>query len=338
MTDTGKIVCFGELLLRYSPVLGGQWIADARMPVYIGGAELNAATALALWHLPIKYCTALPDNYWAKEIAEAIGHKNIDTTAIQFSGDRIGAYMLLQGADLKNAGVIYDRAHSSFAELKPGAIDWDVVLGDCSWFHFSAISPALSEQAAAVCLEAVRAAAAKGLTISVDLNYRAKLWQYGKKPPDIMPQLLRYCDVVMGNIWSVEALLGLPSAIQTSTGLSQEILVDAAGQSMLQLQKAYPKITTTAYTFRLQDTYFGVLRQGPVTAVSPVFSIADAVDKVGSGDCFMAGLIYGLYHRHRPQAIIDFAAAAATGKMGEVGDATQQRVAAINKRLTTNGQ
>ncbi len=333
-----KICCFGELLLRYSPVLGGQWIADAQMPVYIGGAELNAATALATWGLPVKYCTALPDHYLAKEIVKEVSSKNIDTTAIQFSGNRVGTYILPQGADLKNGGVIYDRAHSSFAELRPGAIDWDTVLEGCSWFHFSAISPALNEQAAAVCKEAVQAAAAKGLTISVDLNYRAKLWQYGKSPKDVMPGLVQYCQVVMGNIWAAETLLGLPSAITESRGASQEALIDAAGQSMLQLHKAYSKITTMAYTFRLEDTYFGVLQHGPEMVVSPVFPLTGIVDKVGSGDCFMAGLIYGLYNHHQPQAIIDFAAAAATGKMMEMGDVTRQSVTSVKKRLITNAQ
>jgi 2-dehydro-3-deoxygluconokinase len=333
-----KVFCFGELLLRMSPALDGRWIDHAQMPVYIGGAELNAATALAQWGISTKYCTALPDHYLSREVMHELVTKHIDTSAIHFGGNRIGIYYLPQGADLKNAGVIYDRAHSSFAELRPGTIDWEKVLDGCSWFHFSAISPALSEQAAAVCKEAVQAAAAKGLTISVDLNYRAKLWQYGKNPQGIMPELLQYCQVVMGNIWAVETLLGLPSAIQESKGLSQEALVAAAGQSMLQLHKAYSTITTMAYTFRLQDTYFGVLQQGPTMAVSPVFPLTNTVDKVGSGDCFMAGLIYGLYNQHQSQAIIDFAAAAATGKMMELGDATRQSVDAINKRVITNGQ
>jgi 2-dehydro-3-deoxygluconokinase len=333
-----KILCFGELLLRMSPALDGRWIGDAQMPVYIGGAELNAATALAQWGISTKYATVLPDNYLGGEILNELAAKQIDTSAIHFGGSRIGIYYLPQGEDLKNAGVIYDRAYSSFAELLPGAIDWEAVLEGCSWFHFSAISPALSEQAAAVCLEAVQAAAAKGLTISIDLNYRAKLWQYGKNPKDVMPELVQYCQVVMGNIWAAETLLGLPSAIKESRGASREALINAAGQSMLQLHKAYPLITTMAYTFRLEDTYFGVLQHGPSMTVSPVFSLTGTVDKVGSGDCFMAGLMYGLYSQHQPQAIIDFAAAAATGKMMEMGDATRQSVTSINKRLISNGQ
>jgi 2-dehydro-3-deoxygluconokinase len=333
-----KVCCFGELLLRMSPALEGQWIGNAQMPVYIGGAELNAAAALTQWNIPAKYCTVLPDNYLSREIIVDLNKKQIDTSAIHFGGNRIGIYYLPQGADLKNAGVIYDRAHSAFAELTPGTINWEAVLDGCSWFHFSAISPALSEQAAAVCKEAVQAAAAKGLTISIDLNYRAKLWQYGKQPHEVMPELVQYCEVVMGNVWAAETLLGLPSTIAESRGASQEALIDAAGKSMLLLHKAYSKVTTMAYTFRLPDTYFGVLQQGPAMAVSPVFALADIVDKVGSGDCFMAGLLYGLYNGHPPQAIINFAAAAATGKMMEMGDATQQRIAVINKRLITNGQ
>ena len=136
-----KVFCFGELLLRMSPVLDKEWIKNSGMTVYIGGAELNVANALAKWKVPVKYFTALPDNYLSKEILEHLEESNIDTTAINISGNRIGIYFLPQGTDLKHAGVIYDRAHSSFAELKPGMINWDAALEGCSWFHFSAISP-----------------------------------------------------------------------------------------------------------------------------------------------------------------------------------------------------
>jgi 2-dehydro-3-deoxygluconokinase len=171
-----KVFCFGELLLRYSPAFNRQWIEDASMPVFIGGAELNVATALAKWSIPTKYVTALPGHALSQEIIQELQHKNIDVSSVLFQGNRIGTYYLPQGADLKNAGVIYDRAGSSFGELQPGMIDWDTTLKDCDWFHFSAISPALNENVAAVCKEALEAASAMGLTISVDLNYRSKLW------------------------------------------------------------------------------------------------------------------------------------------------------------------
>ena len=145
-----RILCFGELLLRLSPQLGGEWLKHNSMPVFLGGAELNVARALANWQLPVVYSTALPDHYLSREIIAFLEQKQIDASRIQVAGNRIGTYYLPQGADLKSAGVIYDRAYSSFWELKRGQIDWDVVLQDVSWLHFSAISPALNENVADV--------------------------------------------------------------------------------------------------------------------------------------------------------------------------------------------
>jgi 2-dehydro-3-deoxygluconokinase len=301
--------------------------------VYIGGAELNVATALAKWEIPVKYCSALPQNYLSREIEEVLKQKNIDTSALQFSGERIGIYFLPQGTDLKHAGVIYDRTHSSFACLQPGQINWDEVLQDCNWFHFSAISPALNETAAAVCLEAVKAAARKGLTISVDLNYRVKLWQYGKKPTVVMPELLNYCQVVMGNIWAAQDLLGIDASLQDSNGATDEQLIAAAAKSMESLRQCFTQIETLAYTFRLSENYFAVLSHQNKLTISQKIKLTNVVDKVGSGDCFMAGLIYGLYQQHSPIDIINFAAAAATGKMQEKGDSTDQTVTSIHQRL-----
>lgn len=329
----GSVCCFGELLLRYSPVLERKWIHDATMAVYIGGAELNAATALAGWGVPVKYITALPDNYLGQEIVAEIQQKKIDTSAIIKRGERIGAYYLPQGADLKHAGVIYDRAYSAFAGLKPGMIDWKEVLKDCSWFHFSAISPALNADVAAVCLEAVQTAQSMGLTISVDLNYRAKLWQYGISPTDVMPGLVSYCDVVMGNCWAAESLLGVKSPIKESTGLSEEELVLAAMNSMRDIKLQFPRVKQMAYTFRLADTYWAVYQEEGRFKRSVTFPIGNVVDKVGSGDCFMGGIVYGMQQQLSPQHLINFAAAAAVGKLHEVGDATQQTVVSIEKRL-----
>ena len=328
-----KVFCFGELLLRMSPVLNKEWIHQANMNAYVGGAELNVANALAKWEIPVKYCSALPENYLSEEVTAYLNENNIDTSAIHLSGNRIGVYYLPQGADLKNAGVIYDRAHSSFASLQPGMINWNEALKGCSWFHFSAISPALNENAALVCKEGLKAASSKGLTISVDLNYRSKLWQYGKLPVEIMPELVQYCHLIMGNIWSVESLLGIESSIKSSDGKTTEELIEAAGKSMLQIHKQYPNANGFAYTFRLEKEYWGVLQHGPDMAVSKKFSIGNVIDKVGSGDCFMAGLIYGLYRKNVALDIINYASSAAVGKLQELGDATSQTVDQVKTRI-----
>jgi len=327
------VLCFGELMIRLSPELGGKWIHDQSITAHIGGAELNVATALAKWNVPVKYCTALPDNYLSKEICEELEGKNIDTSAIKFSGNRIGIYYLPKGAELKSAGVIYDRAYSSFGELKPGMINWNDVLKDCRWFHFSAISPALNENVVAVCHEALEVATAKGIKISVDLNYRHKLWQYGKKPVDVMPGLVKYCNVIMGNLWAVESLLGIDSTIKESAGKSKEELTEATGKSMLQLHKHYPKAETFAYTFRLEKHYFAVVQHGPKMAVSKTYEIKNTIDKAGSGDCFMGGLIYGLTKDHSAEETINIAASAAVGKLSEKGDSTKQTIEQVKARI-----
>jgi 2-dehydro-3-deoxygluconokinase len=269
----------------------------------------------------------------SEEICASLSAKNIDTSAVLFQGNRMGIYYLPQGADLKHAGVIYDRAGSSFWDLKPGTIDWDHVLADCTWFHWSAIVPALNPNTAALCAEAVKAARKKGLTISVDLNYRSKLWQYGIAPKEVMLPLLADCDVVMGNMWSVESLLGIASPIHDSNGKSVEELTVAAEVNLTSLQDLFPNIKHIAYTFRLAENYFGVLHQDKTTTVSNIYKINEVIDKVGSGDCFMAALVYGLLHQLPANDIINLSAVAAIGKMQEKGDATQQRMSDIKNKM-----
>jgi len=332
-----KVFCFGEILLRMSPALHGAWIKNASLSVHIGGAELNAANALAKWNVPVQYCSVMPDNYLSKEIAADLQQKNIDASSIIFSGSRIGTYYLPQGTDLKNAGVIYDRAYSSFSELKPGTIDWDDMLHDAAWFHFSAISPALNENVAMVCKEALVAASKKGITVSVDLNYRAKLWQYGKQPVEIMPELVQYCDVVMGNIWSANSLLGIELDANIHNKKSKEAYLQHATNTAGALMQQFPKCKMAANTFRFDAgegiQYYAALDESAGQYVSREFCMDKVIDKIGSGDCFMAGLIYGKYNNHQPQQIINFAAAAATGKMLEIGDATKQSVDDVYRRL-----
>jgi len=332
------ICCFGELLLRFSPQLNGGWIEQAQMPVFVGGAELNVANALANWHVPVRYSTVIPENQLSTEIEEAIQQKGIDASGIRYFGSRIGIYYLPQGADLKNAGVIYDRDFSSFSELAPGKVNWEVILEGCSWFHFSAISPALNQNVADACKEALEAASSKGITISVDLNYRAKLWQYGKKPVEIMPDLAQYCDIIMGNIWAANWLLDIPLDKQVEQNPSKEKYLAYSQTTAQNIQKVFPKCKVVANTFRFDAfgqgiEYYTTLYKDGQQYVSPEFTTAKVVDRVGSGDCFMGGLIYGLYQQHPSQEIIDFAAAAAFGKLQEYGDATQQTIEDVKEIL-----
>jgi 2-dehydro-3-deoxygluconokinase len=242
LSGKGKILCWGELLLRLSPELQGQWIANHSFSAHIGGAELNVARALARWNVPTKYFTALPDNFITAEICRQLEAENIDISSVAVQGNRLGLYYLPQGTDLKQAGVIYDRAHSAFGELQPGSINWDKILEGCSWLHWSAITPGLNAQLAAVCAEAISAAK-----------------KYDVVPSEVMIPLIQQCDVVMGNVWAVEKLLGITSPIRESKGHSQEDLVSAAGESMRELHRSFPGLQHIAYTFRLDSSYFAVL-------------------------------------------------------------------------------
>ena len=335
-----KIVCFGELLLRLSPDADGNWIRSDKMPVYIGGAELNVATALANWQLPVKYCTALPDNLLSQHLHTYLQQQKIDDSSIHQSGNRIGTYYMPQGSDLKHATVIYDRAHSAFAELQPGMIDWSAVLQDAGWFHFSAITPALGENVVAVCKEAVRAATAKGITISVDLNYRAKLWQWGKKPQDVMPELVNDCHIIMGNIWSAETLLGIPADADIHAKGTKKNYLEQASQTAHHILHQYKQSRMVAQTFRFDEAagirYYGAINTREEQHVSKEFCSEKIIDKAGSGDCFMAGLIYGLQHNRTLPDTVDFAAAAAFGKLHETGDSTKQSISDV-KNMITNG-
>ena len=331
-----KVLCFGELLLRISPSPADDLLTEKNpFTLYMGGAEANAATALAGWNVPVKYCTVLPDNFMTRHVLDYLEFKGIFTSAVLLSGKRIGVYFLERGADLKGS-MVYDREHSSFSELKRGMIDWDKVLRDVSWFNFTAISPALNENVADVCLEACEAAAQKGITISCDLNYRARLWKYGKEPIEIMPKLAAYCDLLMGNIWSANSLLGtaIDENIHTK-GNRKDYLAHAEATAKEVIQK-FPKCKTVANTFRFDSesnllNYYTSLFTGGKSYSSTELSCEGVVDRSGSGDCFMGGLIYGFYNQHQPQEIVDYATAAAFGKLQEQGDATGQDVLTVKK-------
>lgn len=334
---TGTVLCFGELLFRISLDAGGQWLKENKAPFYMGGAELNVATALALWDVPSKYLTALPGNHMSQQIVTHLEEKKIDTSDIYYHGNRVGLYFLTKGADLKNDSLIYDRANSAFSDLKPGMIDWDKVLDGVSWFHFSAICPAINQDIADVCEEALKAASAKNITISIDLNYRSKLWQYGKTPAQVIPNLVKYCDLVMGNIWASEIMLGIPVDREIHVIGQKENYLSEGLKTSEYIAKQYPKCKAVANTFRFDAdgsiSYYTALHTGGNYYHTADFSAQQIVNKVGSGDCFMAGLIYCFYNNFAPAQTLEFATIAAFNKLFIETDTTNTSVAEIKKTM-----
>ncbi len=328
------VLSFGELLLRICPDANGDWLNTNQLPVYVGGAELNVASALALWDIPSAYLTVIPENLLSTQLISYISNKGINTTHIAFGGKRMGIYYLTSGEDVKHAGVIYDRAHSAFAELQPGTINWTEVFDGISWFHFSAICPALSENAFAVCEEALKYAEEQGIFISLDLNYRSKLWQYGKQPNEVMPQLAQYCDLIMGNVWSAALMLGTPLADDLKIRNEEQGYLDQAEFTSKEIIKQFPKCKAVANTYRFDYMesgikYYTTLYEGNQFYRSAVYTTAHYVDKVGSGDCFMAGLIYGYFKEDKYQQMLDFATAAAFNKLFVASDSTSTKAAEI---------
>jgi 2-dehydro-3-deoxygluconokinase len=234
-------------------------------------------------------------------------------------------YCLTTGQDLKHNALVYDREGSAFAGLKTGVINWDKVLQEVNWFHFSAICPAISQNVADVCKEALEATESRGITVSVDLNYRSKLWQYGKSPLEVMPDLVKHCDLVMGNIWAAEKMLGIGVAPDIHESGQKSIYLRESLKTSQSIMGQCQKCKAVANTFRFDATndikYYTTLYYDTQLYNSSEYETGQVTDKVGSGDCFMAGLIYGFCNDMGPQQALEFATAAAFEKLFINGDA-----------------
>ncbi|MDB5023601.1 MAG: sugar kinase [Mucilaginibacter sp.] len=339
----GKILSFGELLLRICPDLEENYLKENKLEFFIGGAELNVASALALWGLDSSFITALPDNYFSRQIVNFLKRqKNVNTDGIIFNGERLGLYYLRQGHQINHTAVIYDRENSAFSDLAIGDVNWDKIFDGVCWFHFSAICPALNQKIADVCLEALQMASKKGIYISIDLNYRAKLWKYGKGPAEVMPELVKYCDLIMGNIWAANAMLAIDLNEALISGDNKNSLLTHARLTSESICHLFPKCKAVANTFRFDHldgiNYYSTLYSARQFNYSMEYFSDKTINRVGSGDCYMAGLIYGYYQRMPLKDILEFATAAAFSKLFIESDATNRTVPEIKKMMFKNAK
>ena len=334
-----KVITFGEIMLRLSPPNFLRFSQAASFDVVYGGGESNVAVSLANYDIPVDFVTRLPYNDIGKCALMEMRKRGVGTEQIVFGGDRLGIYFLETGAIARGSKVIYDRAHSSLAEIKLGMIDWKSIFKEANWFHWTGITPAISQGAADVCLEAVKVASEMGLTISTDLNYRAKLWKYGVESEKIMTELTSYCDIILGNEEDAEKHFGIKPEGLDITKDGNKVKAEAFLSVCKQMMKKFPKATKVITTLRgsisaSHNTWAGVLYDGTTMYQSKEYQITHIVDRVGGGDSFMGGLIYGLIKNPTDdQKALDFAVAASCLKHTIKGDANLVTIDEVEKLM-----
>ena len=330
-----QVVTFGEIMMRLAPP-GCQRFTQARsFDVIYGGGEANVAVSLANYGIDVDYVTRLPQNDLGDACMMFLRQYGVGTRKIVRGGDRLGIYFLEIGAVQRSSKVIYDRANSAIATIQPGMIDWRAVFAGADWFHWTGITPAISESLAAVCLQGVRTAHEMGLTVSCDLNYRSKLWKWGKQPGQVMPDLVQHCDVAIGNEEDAAKVFGI-HAPDTDVTSGQ---VDAQKYRFVcdTLVERFPNLKTVAITLRgslsaSHNTWSGILWHQGTIYTAPTYDITHIVDRVGGGDSFMGGLIYGLNtYTDDPQTALNFAVAASCLKHSIYGDFNMVTVAEVEK-------
>ena len=333
------VITFGEIMLRLSTPGYLRFGQARQFDATFGGGEANVAVSLANYGVDAKFITRLPENDIAKACIKDLRSYGVDTSGIVFGGDRVGIYFLETGAVARPSKVVYDRANSSIATIQPGMIDWKKVFAGADWFHWTGITPALSQGAADVCLEAIKAANALGVTVSCDLNYRKNLWKYGKKAGEIMPALVEGCDVILGNEEDADKVFGIKPEgfdVTATGGAIDQKRFQSVGE---QLMKRFPRARKVIITLRgsinaNHNTWGGVLWDGKTLYQSPRYDITHIVDRVGGGDSFMGGLIYGLLtYTGDDQKALNFAVAASCLKHTIFGDYNQVTVAEVENLM-----
>ena len=317
-----RYITFGEIMLRLKPPHFERFLQSPLLEATFGGGEANVSVGLARFGLEVAYVSVIPANPIGEACIRELKRQGVDTSLIVRKGERLGIYFIEAGANQRPSVVVYDRSHSAIAEAKPGDIDWDKVFEGASWFHITGITPAISSSAAGLSLEAVRKAREKNITVSCDLNYRKNLWKYGKSAPEIMGELVKYVDIAIGNEEDCQKSLGIKIDIDVESG---ELPAEKYQEMTRKILALYPDIKKIAITLRESHSadyngWSAVLDNGEDFFVSKKYEIHDIVDRVGGGDTFAAGLIYGLNNLSGDHEALEFAVAASCLKHSISGD------------------
>lgn len=330
------IVTFGEVMLRLSPPGYLRITQTHTLEMSFGGAEANVAVSLAKFGLPVEFVTRLPANDLGDACMAALRREGVGTRFIGRGGERLGVYYLETGAAQRGSKVIYDRANSAVAAIQPGMVDWEQVFTGAGWFHTTGITPAISQSAAAVAVEAVQAAHELGLTVSCDMNYRKNLWKWGKKASEVMPDIFRWVDVAIGNEEDAKDVFGIQAPDTDVT--SGKVAADSYRFVCEKLVERFPNLQRVAFTLRgslsaTHNRWSGVLWDGGQFFTTRAYDIEYIVDRVGGGDSFTGGLVYGLLTYADPQKALDFAVAASCLKHSILGDFTDVTVGEVEKLM-----
>lgn len=337
-----KVVTFGEIMLRLASPGYQRFIQSTNLNATFGGGEPNVAVSLSNYGISAEFVTRLPENEIGDWCISDLRKYNVNTQSILRGGERVGIYFLETGAVARPSKVVYDRVNSAISEVEKGMFDWREILKDATWFHWTGITPAISQGAADACLEAIRVANEMGVTVSCDLNYRKNLWKYGKKASEVMPELVAGCDIILGNEEDAEKVFGIkPEGFHVEkTGGD----VDAAEFESVckQLMQQFPRAKKVIITLRgsinaNHNTWGGCLFSDKLYQ-SRRYDITHIVDRVGGGDSFMGGLIYGLLtYPQNDQQALDFAVAASCLKHTVYGDFNLVSVKEVENLMKGDG-
>ena len=338
-----KVVTFGEIMLRLATPDNLRFAQSNSLTATYGGGEANVAVSLANYGVETEFVTRLPENDIAAACVSELRKWGVGTSKIVYGGERLGIYFLETGAISRPSKVVYDRAHSSISTIEVGMIDWESVFEGADWFHFTGITPAISASAAEVCLEACKVANRMGITVSCDINYRKNLWKYGKTAAEVMPALVECCDVILGNEEDAEKVFGIKpegfDAAKTAGEVEQGAFESVCRQIMTRFPRAKKVIITLRGSINANhNTWGGVLFNGEKLYSSPRYNLTHIVDRVGGGDSFMGGLIYGLReYAGDDQRALNFAGAASALKHTIYGDFNLVTVAEVENLMKGDG-